>query len=515
MVLTLDETAWLKIRGMNKHFGGVSALKGVDLDIHSGEVHGLVGANGAGKSTLIRCLAGVIIADGGEVQIGGETKTIDSPRDSADLGFAFIHQELNLIPQFNSLQNILLGAPKVKRAGFVDWKASRRMAAAAAQRIGVDFNLERPVRELSVAERWLVMIAKALAHEATLIAMDEPTASLSVKESERLFKIINDLAEDGVAILYVSHRLEEVLDLSSRITVFRDGMVVETAPRERWDKKSLVNCIVGYEIQTESRPVYRLRSDDQFPVFEAKNVSRASAVSDVSLKVFSGEILGLGGVVGSGRSEFVRLAFGADQIDSGSFEVQGRPYRAKSVQDAIKSGIGLVPEERRSEGLLLDKSVMFNMNITVLRSLRSVAALPFMSEKLKKERANTIIEKLSIKTNSLSTPVGSLSGGNQQKVLIGHWLTPGIKVLFLDEPTKGVDVGAREEIYREIRDLAATGVGIVLVSSESEELVKLCDRVIVLRQGSIAGELIGDGISEGRIIEMGFGIVDADQRSES
>jgi ribose transport system ATP-binding protein len=506
MTTFIDNSAWLQIRGLGKQFGGISALRDVDLNIHHGEVHGLVGANGAGKSTLIRCLAGVEVADEGQILIDGHDRRIENPDDSRHLGFAFIHQELNLIPRFSSIQNILLGAPKEKRAGFVDWKESRKAAIAAADRIGVDFSLDTPVSELSVAERWLIMISRALVHRATLIAMDEPTASLSVNESARLFKIINDLSEDGVAILYVSHRLDEVLELSNRITVFRDGKVVRTGPRNEWDKKSLIHEIVGHDLVTGGRPRARMLNSNDAPVLEARNISRGHVVRDVSLRVFSGEILGLGGVVGAGRTEFIRMIFGADQPDSGSFEIDGNPFRASSVHDAIANGVGLVPEERRSEGLLLSKSVMFNMNMTVLRSLRTVPRLPFLNETKKKERAARIIDQLKIKTPTALTPVGSLSGGNQQKVLFAHWLTPGIKVLLLDEPSRGVDVGAREEIYGAIRDLADAGVAIILVSSEAEELAMLCHRIVVFRQGSVVGELMGEGITERRIIEMGFGI---------
>lgn len=504
MTFDSDESAWLQVRGLGKHFGGVSALKGVDLDIRHGEVHGLVGANGAGKSTFIRCLAGVISSDSGKVLIKGQETSIQGPRDAENLGFAFIHQELNLIPRFSAVQNILVGAQKAKRFGFIDWKQSRKMAEVAAERIGLDFSLDKPVAALSVAERWLVMISKALVNQASLIAMDEPTASLSVKESERLFKIIRDLSADGVAILYVSHRLDEVLDLSNRITVFRDGEVVTTRERSKWSKESLIRDIVGRDISTSSRRRFRPRVHGQTPILETFHVSRGQAVKDVSLRVYPGEILGLGGVVGSGRTEFARLVFGIDRADSGEFAVDGKPFVPGSATQAIARGIGLIPEERRSEGLLLDKSVMFNMNITVLKNLRKFTSLPFMNEKLKKDRASEIIQKLSIKSKSISAPVGSLSGGNQQKVLIAHWLTPEIKVLILDEPTKGVDVGAREEIYQAIYELAANNVGVILISSEAEELVKLSDRVVVLRHGGIVGELVGDEISERRIIEMSF-----------
>lgn len=504
MLITEDE-AWLQIRGLGKHFGGVRALTDIDFDVQRGEIHGLVGANGAGKSTLIRCLAGVAAADSGQFSVDQQEVRIDSPRDAESLGFSFIHQELNVVPRFSAIENILLGTPKVKRAGMVDWKASCKMAVNAAETVGLDFPLDRPVEELTVAERWLVMISKALVRRSTLIAMDEPTASLSAAECERLFGIVRSLAAGGVAVLYVSHHLDEVLDLSDRITVFRDGRVVETRLRKAWDKRALVRSIVGSDVETNVRPTYLPLAPERGPIFEARGVTSGNVVQDISLSVFPGEILGLGGLVGSGRTEFVRLAFGADRLDSGSFVLDGRPFAPKSVSEAVARGVGLVPEERRSQGLLLDKSVGFNMNVTVLKALRTTPKLPFMSTPKRTERANRLIEQLSIKTPSQSVPVGALSGGNQQKVLIAHWLTPGIKLLFLDEPSKGVDVGARQEIHEAIRQLTGSGVGVVLVSSEPEELVMLCDRVIVLRRGRTEGELVGEEITEQRIIEMSFG----------
>jgi len=497
--------AWLQIRGLSKQFGGALALSEVDVDVHRGEVHGLVGANGAGKSTLIRALAGITPADEGTIHVDGQERRFTSPRDAEKAGLAFIHQELNLVPHFDTVENVLLGAPKAKRFGMVDWKVMRTVAVKATERIGIDFPLDVRVDELSVAQRWLIMISRALIRETHMIAMDEPTASLSDHESDNLFRVIRDLASDGVAILYVSHRLDEVLDLSDRITVFRDGRVTDTAVRGDLDKRGLIRAIVGREVPVVSRAGTRVAVDRAArPIFAAHNVTRGKAVKGVTFEVHRGEILGLGGLVGAGRTELARLAFGADKLESGSFELDGAPFVPRNVAAAVAHGLALVPEERRSEGLLLDKSVAYNMNIAALRSLRSVAALPFVSAKKARARATTLVDLLQIKTAGLNQPIGRLSGGNQQKALIARWLSPEVKVLFCDEPSRGVDIGARHEIHQAIRDLADNGVGTVVISSDVEELAALCDRVVVLSEGRITGELTGDEITENRIIELSY-----------
>ena len=503
-----EPAAWLQVRDFSKHFGGARALSEVDIDIHRGEVHGLVGANGAGKSTLIRSLAGVITPDTGTVTIDGVETRIARPSDAEGAGLAFIHQELNLVPHFSSIENILLGAPKQKRFGIIDWKASRRVAYEAAERIGVQFPLDRRVDELSVAERWLVMISKALARDAAMIAMDEPTASLSDVESNQLFGVIRDLAASGVGILYVSHRLDEVLDLSDRITVFRDGRVTETAVRGQLDKRGLIRAIVGREMAAATRPPH-VEVDRTEPIFEAKSVTRGKAVKDVSFQLYKGEILGLGGLVGAGRTELARLAFGADKLESGGFELHGRPVPSGSIPGAVAHGIGLVPEERRSQGLMLEKSVSYNMNIAVLQSLRTVPMLPFLSSGKAKARAQRLVKQLSIKTSNVNERIGGLSGGNQQKALIARWLAPGVKVLFLDEPSRGVDIGARQEIHAAIRQLADDGIGAIVISSDVEELAVLCDRVVVLCEGTVTGEIVGDEITEQRIIELSYAHIDS------
>jgi ribose transport system ATP-binding protein/L-arabinose transport system ATP-binding protein len=494
----------MQIRGLEKQFAGEMALQDANLDIRRGEVHGLVGANGAGKSTLIRCLAGVTVPDRGRVTIEGQELRPGSPSAAEAAGLAFIHQELNLVPHFSALENMLLGAPKVTRMFLIDWKRSSVRARAAAKRIGIRFPLETKVSELSVAERWLVMIGKALIRDANLIAMDEPTASLSAAESDQLFSIIRDLAADGVAIIYVSHRLDEVLDLCDRITVLRDGRIVDHTVRGGLDKRGLVRAIIGHDIGTgEERKPAAIRRDGT-PIFSAKGVSRGNAVKGVSFDVFEGEILALGGLVGSGRTEVARLALGVDRIEGGHFEMHGKRLSIADEADAVSKGIALVPEERRAQGMMLGQSVAFNVNIASLSSLQWIPGLPFLSSGKERERAERLVNDLSIKTPGVDARISSLSGGNQQKTMIARWLRPDTRVLILDEPSRGVDVGAREEIHNAIRELARNGVGIVVISSDVEELAILADRVVVLREGHVTGELVGDEITEARIIELSY-----------
>jgi ABC-type sugar transport system ATPase subunit len=495
---------FMQIRGLTKSFAGELALSEADLDIARGEVHGLVGANGAGKSTLIRCLAGVTLADRGRITVNGEELRQGSPRASEQAGLAFIHQELNLVPHFSALQNMLLGAPKKTRLGIIDWKRSSVPARAAADRIGIRFPLETRVSELSVAERWLVMIGKALTRDASMIAMDEPTASLSGPESEQLFSIIRDLSASGVSILYVSHRLEEVLELCDRITVLRDGEIVDQAVRGRLDKKGLVRAIIGHDIR---RPEDRQRfvaDKTGKPVFSVRDVAWKQAVKDVSFDVYPGEVLALGGLVGAGRTEFAHLAAGVHRPERGHFELGGKRLDLASEAAAVRAGIALVPEERRSQGLMLLHSVGYNINIASLSNLRAFAGLPFLSSGKGRRQAERFISQLSIKTQSAATKIASLSGGNQQKALIARWLSSGIRLLILDEPSRGVDVGAREEIHDAIRALARSGVGIIVISSDVEELAILADRVLVMREGRLSGELTGADITEPRIIELSY-----------
>jgi ABC-type sugar transport system ATPase subunit len=495
---------WIEIRGLAKHFAGEVALDHVDLDILRGEVHGLVGANGAGKSTLIRCLAGVTVADRGTITVGGEPLRQGSPQAAEKAGLAFIHQELNLVPHFSALENMLLGAPKATRLGLIDWKRSGAGARAAADKVGIRFPLDTRVSELSIGERWLVMIGKALARDASLIAMDEPTASLSAAETEHLFALIRDLAAGGVGILYVSHRLDEVLDLSDRITVLRDGEIVDRSARGRLDKKGLIRAIVGHDVETRQDRGRAAVARSGPPLFSARSVARGSAVKDVSFDLWRGEILGLGGLIGAGRTEVARLAFGVDRLEGGHFELEGRRLAIAGETDAVKQGIALVPEERRSQGLMLDQSVAFNITIAALKPLRRIAGLPLVSSRRMRAEAGRMVKRLSIKTPGVGARISSLSGGNQQKALIARWLGTGMKVLIVDEPSRGVDIGAREEIHDAIRDLARAGVGIIVISSDVEELALISDRVVVMHEGRVTGELTGEAITEARIVELSY-----------
>jgi len=496
--------AWMRIRGLTKSFAGELALDHADLDIEQGRVHGLVGANGAGKSTLIRCLAGVTVPEEGTVTIAGKELQKGSPQASERAGLAFIHQELNLIPHFSALQNMLLGVPKVTRFGMIDWQRSGIAARAAAERVGIRFRLDTKVSELSVAQRWLVMIGKALMRDASMIAMDEPTASLSEVESEKLFAIVRDLSAQGVAILYVSHRLEEVLKLCDRITVLRDGRIVSEAERGTLDKKGLVRAIIGHAIRSPDERDRLAADRSRRPLFCARDVVWKHAVKGVSLDLYEGEVLALGGLTGAGRTEFAHLAAGVTRPEAGHFQLDGVRLDAGSVAKAVRAGIALVPEERRSQGVMLQQSVGFNINIATLKRLRSIPGLPFVSDSKARRQAEGLIAHLGIKTPGVSARIAGLSGGNQQKALIARWLPAGTRLLILDEPSRGVDVGAREEIHDAIRALARSGVGVLVISSDVEELTLLADRVLVMREGRITGELTGADITEARIIELSY-----------
>lgn len=492
----------LQVRGLAKHFGGVHALKGVDIDIQAGEVHGLVGANGAGKSTLIRVLAGVHRPDAGSIAVDGVPVAIADPQHASDIGLNFIHQELNLVPKFNAIENMTLGLHKATRLGLIRWGPVRRQVDEVMRRLGADFPLDVPVEDLSVAQRWLISIGRALIRRARLIAMDEPTASLSAEEAGRLFQIIRELSSDGIAILYVSHRLDEIMDLCDRVTVFKDGDRVLHADRAAMTKDGLVRAIVGGEVPAADSAT---TPDHARPVvLEVRHLGRGSVVRDVSLQLHAGEVLGLAGLVGAGRSELARLIFGADRADSGTMSLDGAPWKPTGPHDAVAGGIGFIPEERRSQGLILHKDVSFNINLADLGPLRYAPPLPLISLGRAARRAQDIARQLRVKTPRVTTPVVELSGGNQQKVVIGKWLTRNPRVLILDEPSRGVDVGARAEIHRSIKELAAGGVGAMVISSEVEELPGLCDRVLVMVEGRIAGELTGPEITKEAILQLSY-----------
>ena len=507
---TPQSTPFVSVRSVSKSYGGAQALRGVSLSIFPGEAHGLVGANGAGKSTLIRILAGLTKADDGDILVDGKRFVADSPHAANKLGMSFIHQELAFVPGMTVLQNIMLGMPKKTRVGVVDWGAIARDVAPIAARVGVRAPLDANAKRLSTAENWLIAIARALVLKARLIVMDEPTAALSTAEAERLFSIIRDLRRSGVAVLYVSHRLDEILELCQRVTVFRDGRSVAELAGAELTRQAIVEAIVGGAIDAPAKRANARASGA--PALSVRALARAPSVKGVSFDLRRGEVLGLGGLVGAGRTELARLLFGADRPQDGSMTLEGQPYIPRSPAGAVKSGVGFVPEERRVEGLILSKSLAFNVSLANLRSIIVHPALPFISGGRRKSLAERAIRSLAIKTSGAETPVGRLSGGNQQKVVIARWLESKPKILILDEPTRGVDVGARAEIHRLIRNLAEKGMAVLVISSEPEELPDLCDRALVMAEGRIVDELTGQALTRERIIAASYaGIVEQNQ----
>jgi ABC-type sugar transport system ATPase subunit len=489
-------------RGLRKSFGGAQALKDATLSIQPGEVHGLVGANGAGKSTFIRILAGLVRPDAGEIRLDGEPFEAKTTHDAAEAGLSFIHQELAFVPDMTVIENIMLGLPKRTRFGWVDWKATAREAIPIARRVGVTVPFDAKVKRLATAENWLISIARALVRKSRLIVMDEPTAALSVAESERLFEIIRTLSAEGVAVLYVSHRLDEVLELCRRATVLRDGRSVAELAGPALTRASLVEAIVGRDLAKTSKAVAGAATGPV--VLSVQGLSRAPKVRSVSLDLREGEVLGLGGLVGAGRSELARLLFGADRPDAGVMTLAGAPFAPRDCSVAVTAGVGFVPEERRAEGLVLAKSVAFNLGLANLRSLVFNRWLPLVSPSRRRTLAEATIRELAIKTPDIESPVGKLSGGNQQKVLIGRWLRSKPRVLILDEPTRGVDIGARGEIHHLVRELARGGMAVLVISSEPEELPDLCDRVLVMAEGRIVRELKDADLTRAAIIAASY-----------
>ncbi|KDA06830.1 ABC transporter [Microbacterium sp. CH12i] len=497
-----EERPLISIKEVSKSFGGVHALRDVAFSIRAGVVHGLVGANGAGKSTLIKCLAGIEHPDSGKIIVDGVAVQIAAPSDASALGLAFIHQEMSLIPGWSVLRNMLLGQDPPTRLGLIDWRPARVRARAVAERLGMKFGLNISVDDLGPADQWLVLIGRALMRDARMIAMDEPTASLSSEEAGRLHTIIRELAASGTAVIFVSHRLDEVSALCEDVTVFKDGQVVDRRVGESVPKAELVRAIVGRDLEIAEHG--QEPAEHGSPILVVNDARDGSRVHGVSLVVHSGEVLGIGGLVGAGRTELAGLIYGARPRLGGSVVLDGKEVRFKEPADAVRAGIGLVPEERRSESLFLERSIDFNINVSSLGSLRHSRFWPFLRMRESRRRARRLADAVTVKARDVADPVGSLSGGNQQKVAIARWLVERPRLLILDEPSRGVDVGARAEVHRVVRELASQGTGVLAISSDSEELVGLCDRVIVMAEGRVTGELVGREITEDRILSLSF-----------
>ena len=480
---TSPETgAIFRLRGVSKHFGGVTAVEGVDFDLRPGEVHALVGENGAGKSTLMKMVHGLYPPDEGELEVGGETAEFSSPRDAEAAGIAMIPQELDLFPELSIAENLFVGRhrPRTGWGGF-NQNAMRNEARERLRSLGVDLNVNTTVKRLSAANQQIVAIARALVGEANAVVMDEPTASLTERETSQLFGIISDLTSGGVGVVYISHRLDEIFTISDRITVLRDGHHITTAPASELDAEELVRLMVGRPL---NELFTRSVSSPGEVSLEVKGLTRAGEFEDVDLVVRRGEIVGLSGLVGAGRSEFAQSIFGIRPPEAGEIKIDGKEVRIPSPQAAMERGIFYVPEERRSQGLILPFSIKNNITLSILDRIARFGFVP----RSERATADRFAKELSIRGGNLSDPVSRLSGGNQQKVVLAKSLAREPSILLLDEPTRGIDVGAKSEIYRLIDDLAKEGKAILLISSELEEVLSMSDRIVVMREGHVTGE---------------------------
>jgi ABC-type sugar transport system ATPase subunit len=503
---SMDERPLICVRALTKSFGVVRALTDVDIDFERGKVHGLVGANGAGKSTLLNILGGAVRRDAGSIELDGRPVEVREPRQAADLGFAFIWQELALVPEFSGVENMTLPTRPRTFMGLRDRKWRRVAARAVADRLRLTFDLDRPVRTLTVADREMVAIGRALVLRARFVAMDEPTSSLSDVESSRLFRVIRELAASGVAVAYVTHRLYEIEDLCDRVTVFREGKVAARFSKGSYTRREIVLALTG--VDASAKPGESSHAElegERVPVLEVRHISRPPRVKDVSFTLHRGEILGLAGVVGAGRTEVARMIFGADRVMAGNMVLLGQPFHPKSIAEAIGRGVALVPEERRSQALVIDDSVTANINMGNWSALRLLKYLPFTSDRLARRRTQAMAALLSIKMTGAAASVRTLSGGNQQKVIFGRWMARESKVLLLDEPTRGVDVGARRQIWDSVETFASQGNCVLAVCSELAEL-STCHRVVIIVEGRDVGEIEGPGVTEERMNEAIYSI---------
>lgn len=491
-------TPLLEMRGIGKSFPGVKALEGVNLSVRAGQVHALLGENGAGKSTLIKILSGAYIKDEGEIYWDGRPVTINSPQDAQALGISTIYQEFNLAPHLTVAENIFLGHLPQKGL-LVDWAYARKRAREILASLGVNLSVDTLTADLSVAEQQLVEIAKALNRQTRILVMDEPSAVLGEKDLEKLFAVVRQLQANGIGIIYISHRLKEIFALADEVTVLKDGRYVETRRVDQVTMEDLVRLMIGRDLQD----VYPKRKGQIGEVLlEVNHINRAGVLNDISFQLRAGEIVGFAGITGSGRTELARVIFGADPYTSGEIRLAGQPYHVHSPADAIRHGVALVTEDRKRQGLLLKLSVTINTTISGLKRLCRLKLIRLRDEL---SLVQNYIRQLSIKTPGPNFLVVNMSGGNQQKVVLARWLSIGTRLFILDEPTRGIDVGSKAEIYQIMADLADQGVAILMISSELPEVLGMSDRVLVMREGRIAKELTRAEASEEVVMSYAVG----------
>src|SRR5690349_17775430 len=497
-----DKTPILSLEHAQKSFGAVHALEDGDIELFPGEVHGLVGENGAGKSTLVKILAGVHRPDAGRLLIEGEDAIFDNAKQSQAAGIAIIFQEPTLFPDLSVAENIFVGAQPLKSFRRIDGRKMRRDAAAVFDQLGVRIDPDRLARGLSIADQQLVEIAKALKANARVIVMDEPTAALTSSEVERLFGIVETLRTRGAAVLFVSHRLDEIFAVCQRVTVMRDGRHVLTKPSGELSVQSVIRAMVGRDMDALFP---KTQTEPQQVVLKVDRLTREGVFTDVSFEVRSGEIVALAGLVGAGRSEVARAIFGIDRFDAGSVELAGRRLPAGSPTAAMAAGIGLVPEDRRQQGLVMDFSIERNIALASLDRVQRAGLIPRGAER---RFAADWAVRLQLKYGRLSNPVWTLSGGNQQKVVLAKWLARKPTVLIVDEPTRGIDVGTKAEVHRLLSELAAQGVAVLMISSELPEVLGMADRIVVLFEGRVMREFARAEATEDAIMHAATGLTE-------
>ena len=488
------------VRGISKSFPGVQALRNVSLDIRSGEVHALLGENGSGKTTLAKCLAGVHPPDEGKIFHRGSPVVFRNPAEARARGVATIYQEFSLVPTFTVAENVFLANYRTKGTGRIDWRAMRAATEAVLQRLSLNLDPDAVVKTLSVAGQQMVEIAKAISVDSSLLIMDEPTASLGLAETHHLMDLIRRLTAEGKAVIYISHRLDEVFEIADRVTVLKDGQHVATAPVSTLKMADVVRMMVGFDIE---RHYPKQRNVRQEPCLEVEGLSSENGSSDVSFTVRVGEVLGLGGMVGSGRTEIARVIYGLDPVTVGRVRLAGKEVRFRSPRAAIAHGVGLIPENRKVDGSFFNFDGPRNITVARIRDVVSRWVLRLSREA---EVGRSYVKKLSISPSALERSVRYLSGGNQQKVIIARWLFARARLLIMDEPTQGIDIGAKLDVYRVINELTAGGISVLLISSDFPELLAMSDRVAVVRDGRILGIAEAGELSEYELVSRASGV---------
>jgi len=497
-----------KITGITKEFPGVKALDNVDLEIREGEIHAIVGENGAGKSTLMNILSGVYAPSEGAIEFDGQPVKLRNPLDAQRIGIAMIHQELSLSGALSIGENIFQARLPKKKSGFLDKEKLYQDSMKYLHEVGLDgLDPDIRARDINVSQQQQVEIAKALSVNSKVLILDEPTSSLTVGEANRLLTIMQKLKAKGITMLFITHKLDEVMRISDRFTVFRDGCKIDTCVTAESSMEDMIAMMVGRQYSKKyARDQYLTDYSKTEPILEVEHLSVPTKVFDMSFKLYKGEVLGITGLVGAGRSEVLQSIFGADKRESGIIRIDGKEVSIKNTLDAIKNGMGLVPEGRKQQGILAKLSVKANVSVVNLRYLRGKTGM--LSKRMEEAKVAEYAARLSIKTPTLEQKITKLSGGNQQKAIIARWLANNPRILFLDEPTQGIDVGTKTEIYKIIDSLAEMGLSIIMVSSEMVENISLCDRIIVMYEGRVTGEILHKEASEDRIMTYASGQAD-------